>query len=127
MTDTERPDLGALFEHYGVRFSGRTRQMVACPLHEDRTPSCSVDLDKGLWNCHSCGRAGDSFNLIQLKEDLDFGGARTFAASLGLATGSAGGGDDELSGSAYGGRRKVAGRKGNQPRGGGYVPAWRRR
>ncbi|WP_367135744.1 CHC2 zinc finger domain-containing protein [Saccharothrix sp. HUAS TT1] len=123
----ERPDLGALLDHYGVQRSDRSKQMVACPLHEDRTPSCSVDLDKHLWNCHSCGKAGDSYNLIEIKENVDFVGARAFAATLGLATGGSGGGGEQLSGSAYGGRRKVAGRKGAKPGGGSYVPAWRRR
>ncbi|WP_083752270.1 CHC2 zinc finger domain-containing protein [Saccharothrix sp. ALI-22-I] len=101
--------------------------MVRCPLHEDNTPSCSIHLEKGLWRCHSCGGGGSSYDLIMRKENVDFLGARAFAASLNIPAGSAGGGGELVSGSAYGGRRKVAGRKGAQPGAGGYVPAWRRR
>lgn len=124
----ERPDLAAVLEHYGVHVpSSRVTAMVACPLHEDQTPSCSINLDKQLWRCHSCGEAGSSYDLIMKKEDTDFVGARAFASAQHFAAGSGGGSDSELSGSAYGGRRKVPDRSRNQPRGGGYTPTWRRR
>ncbi|WP_308402416.1 CHC2 zinc finger domain-containing protein [Streptomyces sp. TBY4] len=122
--DQPRPDLVAVLEHYGVSMT-RTG-MVACPLHEDRTPSCSVDENKGLWKCHSCGQGGDSYTLIMQKESTSFVGARTLAASLGLPADDAGGGDEHLSGSSYGGRRPVPGRSRDRRGGGGYVPAWRR-
>lgn len=127
MSEDDKPDLNELLEHYGSPTKLRVSYMTRCPLHDDRTPSFSVNTDKGLWNCHSCGERGDAYTLIMKKEEIDFVGARAFAATLGLATGGAGGSDSELSGSAYGGRRKVAGRKGDRPRDGGYVPAWRRR
>lgn len=34
-------------------------RMFSCPLHEDRTPSLSINMEEGLWKCHSCGNAGD--------------------------------------------------------------------
>jgi hypothetical protein len=126
-SEDEKPTLEAVLDHYDVRIPGSGRGMTNCPLHEDRTPSLSVDTDKGVWNCHSCGNGGDSYALLMQKEEIDFVGARALAASLALTTGSVGGGDDELSGSRYGGRRKVPARKGDRPRDGGYVPAWRRR
>ncbi|UZJ23740.1 CHC2 zinc finger domain-containing protein [Rhodococcus antarcticus] len=126
MSEEERPDLGALLDHYDVQRTDRAVQMVQCPLHEDRTPSCSVHLEKGLWNCKSCGEGGDPYTLIELKEETNFVGARTIAATLGLATGVDGGGGVELSGSAYASRRRVSARKGSGPRDGGYVPAWKR-
>ncbi|WP_372441960.1 CHC2 zinc finger domain-containing protein [Actinoplanes campanulatus] len=101
--------------------------MVKCPLHEDKTPSCSIDTGDSLWKCHSCGKGGDAYTLIMEMEKCDFVRARAFAASLGLPTGGAGRGGVELSGSAYGGRRRLPARKGNQPRGSGYTPSWRRR
>ncbi|MEV4642795.1 CHC2 zinc finger domain-containing protein [Actinoplanes sp. NPDC049548] len=100
--------------------------MVACPLHDDRTPSCSINLEKQLWRCHSCDKAGSSYDLIMAKEKTDFRGARAFASAQQFAARSGGGSDSELSGSAYGGRRKVSDRSRNQPRGGGYTPTWRR-
>ncbi|WP_460082445.1 CHC2 zinc finger domain-containing protein [Streptomyces variabilis] len=126
--ERERPTLEAVFEHYGVSFgSGRATGMARCPLHEDNTPSLSFNTDMGLWKCHSCGEGGDSYTLIMKKENLDFGGARALAASLALATRDVGGGDERVSGSAYGGRRSVPPRSRNRKGRGGYVPAWRRR
>lgn len=29
-----------------------------CPFHEDRTPSFRVNIDKGLFYCHGCGKGG---------------------------------------------------------------------
>jgi CHC2 zinc finger len=37
---------------------GRRRGVVACIFHKDRTPSLSVDLDRALFNCFSCGAQG---------------------------------------------------------------------
>ncbi|MFD7738080.1 CHC2 zinc finger domain-containing protein [Kitasatospora sp. NPDC059800] len=126
--DDQKPSLEALFEHYDVAFnSQRTIGMATCPLHDDRTPSLSYHLDRQVWKCHSCGAGGDAYSLIMEKESTDFVGARTLAASLALATRDAGGGNEQLSGSAYAGRRPVPGRSRDRAGRGGYVPAWRRR
>jgi len=37
---------------------GRRRGLVACPFHQDSTPSLSVDLDALVFNCHGCGQQG---------------------------------------------------------------------
>ena len=54
------------YSDYGIQIpSGRTRGKIKvfCPQchdtrHDKRDKSLSVDLDKGLWNCHYCGWAG---------------------------------------------------------------------
>ncbi|QDP44243.1 DNA primase [Streptomyces phage Celia] len=126
--DDTKPLLTAVFDHYGVEYdANRTTGMTHCPLHEDRTPSMSFNTDKGLWRCHSCGEGGDSYSLLMTKEGTDFRGARAVAASLQLAEGSTGGGDEQLSGSRYGGRRAVPRKPGDRAGGGGYVPSWRGR
>ncbi|WP_341849463.1 CHC2 zinc finger domain-containing protein [Streptomyces yokosukanensis] len=125
--EREKPALEAVLEHYGVDInSHRAMGMARCPLHEDNTPSFSYNTDRQLWKCHSCGEGGDTYTLIMKKESTDFVGARAFAASLALATRDGGGGDERVSGSAYGGRRAVpAGSRDRKGRG-GYTPAWRR-
>jgi hypothetical protein len=37
--------------------------MASCPLHEDKTPSLSADISKGLWKCFSCGQGGTVIDL----------------------------------------------------------------
>ncbi|MEV1109908.1 CHC2 zinc finger domain-containing protein [Micromonospora sp. NPDC049751] len=105
----------------------RVSQMVRCPLQEeDRTPSMSINTEKELWRCHSCGKGGDAWTLIMEKEGIDYRAARALATAVGFAAGSSGGSDQRLSGSAYGGRRKVPAGKGNRPGGSSYRPSWRR-
>ena len=41
--------------------------IVRCPVHEDRTPSCSVRRGPDgtiAWRCHACGASGDVLTLI---------------------------------------------------------------
>jgi hypothetical protein len=41
---------------------GRTLH-VRCPLHDDRNPSCRIDVDQNLWYCAPCGEGGDALVL----------------------------------------------------------------
>lgn len=38
-------------------------QQMACVFHSDRTPSMSVNNQRGLWKCFSCGRGGSYVEL----------------------------------------------------------------
>lgn len=42
-------------------------QMCHCPFHKDNHPSCSVNINKGIFNCFSCGEHG---TLRSLYRDL---------------------------------------------------------
>ncbi|MFF4528206.1 CHC2 zinc finger domain-containing protein [Streptomyces sp. NPDC001407] len=132
--EQEKPTLEAVFEHYGLDYNPqRATGMAPCPLHEDRTPSFSYNLDRQVWKCHSCQQAGDSYEFIidyettVNRNGITFVGAKSLAASLGLATSDAGRGNEHLSGSTYAGRRKVSAEPRDRKGGGGYIPAWRRR
>jgi hypothetical protein len=133
-TEGGKPSLEAVFGHYGLAYNpARAIGMATCPLHEDRTPSLSYSLDRQLWKCHSCQAGGDSFEFIIQYEttingnEIAFVGAKSLAASLGLPAGDSRGGDEHLSGSAYGRGRQVPTGSRNRKDRGGYVPAWRRR
>lgn len=120
----ERPDLGDVLEFYGVH---DRKRMIPCPLHEDGTPSNSVNYSTGLWNCHSCGQGGTSWDLIMQKEGLDFSGAKAFAEAHDF-TSEAGSGEDVYRSKYGGGGRSTSKRKSTSPKsGGGYTPSWRKR
>ena len=34
-----------------------------CPFHDDKNPSLSVDLAKGVFFCHACGKKGSVIDL----------------------------------------------------------------
>jgi DNA primase len=44
-----------------------------CPLpdHEDRTPSFTVNPEKGVFYCHGCGAGGDVIDLAQAAWSID--------------------------------------------------------
>lgn len=65
------------------------RGMVSCPLHDDKSPSCSIDLDKGVWHCFSCGEGGDVYTLAQVVYGVDFLAASEMLVSSGVVAGGA--------------------------------------
>lgn len=57
---------------YGLETLQRGDELdILCPSHADSNPSCSVNINSGLWLCLACGAAGDIVQLgvIVLKED----------------------------------------------------------
>ncbi len=50
--------------------------LVRCPVHDDRTPSCSVQTRSGvlLWKCHACSADGDILTLIAARYALSMAG-----------------------------------------------------
>jgi putative DNA primase/helicase len=43
----------------GQRFRGTNKVKAVCPFHQDRTPSLSINLEKGVWKCFAgCGEGG---------------------------------------------------------------------
>jgi DNA primase len=43
-----------------------------CPFHREKTPSFTVDRDRGLYYCFGCGAGGDVFGFIRQIERVDF-------------------------------------------------------
>ncbi|MGH7390788.1 MAG: CHC2 zinc finger domain-containing protein [Candidatus Rokuibacteriota bacterium] len=48
----------------------RRRGMIRCPFHRDRTPSFSVDLDRGVFHCFGCGVEGGVKRFAELVGDV---------------------------------------------------------
>lgn len=43
----------------GHKFTGKASMAVRCVFHDDNLPSLSINLEKGVWNCHAgCGNGG---------------------------------------------------------------------
>lgn len=43
-----------------------------CPFHGEKTPSFSVDAEKGFFYCFGCHEAGDVFKFVMKSENCDF-------------------------------------------------------
>lgn len=72
-------DIVRLMESLGVTLAkkGRSR-MGHCPFHEDKTPSLSVNQEKGLYKCFGCGEGGDVFTFVMQKLGLGFSKAVSY-------------------------------------------------
>ena len=43
-----------------------------CPFHHERTPSFSVNPNKQIWKCFSCGKGGNVLQFLMEKESMSF-------------------------------------------------------
>ena len=73
-------------------------RMCSCPspAHEDRKPSCSVQLESGKWFCHGCGEGGGVVKWLRLTRGLSGPEALETVRELGLAPDSSRGRDKRL-------------------------------
>jgi DNA primase len=58
-------------DHTKLRKAGRSWKGL-CPFHSERTPSFTVDRDKGLYHCFGCGVGGDVIHFVRQVDRLDF-------------------------------------------------------
>lgn len=78
----EHADFAAILAHYGLKLSGRGRQQkLRCPFHDDRRPSLSIDLEKGVFHCFGCQAKGNALEFVADKEGLDRKGGLREAAT----------------------------------------------
>lgn len=56
-----------------VQLKTRGRKAIGlCPFHGERTPSFSVDIERGLWYCFGCSEGGSVYNFLMKIEGLSF-------------------------------------------------------
>jgi DNA primase len=71
-------------EYVPLRKAG-TSYKGLCPFHGERTPSFTVNRDKGFFHCFGCGQGGDVFKFVELQEGVGFQDAvRRVAATFGI-------------------------------------------
>lgn len=58
-------------DHTRLKKAGRSWKGL-CPFHNERTPSFTVDRDKGLYHCFGCGAGGDVIHFVRQADRLDF-------------------------------------------------------
>ncbi len=46
-----------------------------CPFHHEKTPSFSVNAEKGFFYCFGCHQGGDAFKFISMIENIGYGDA----------------------------------------------------
>jgi len=67
-----------------LRRAGTTYKGL-CPFHGEKTPSFTVNRERGFFHCFGCGVGGDVFKFVELRDKVGFGEAvRTLAQRFGL-------------------------------------------
>lgn len=71
----EATDIVALIgEHTSLRRVGHNWSGL-CPFHAEKTPSFSVNGEKGVYYCFGCGKRGDAISFVREIDHTDFVGA----------------------------------------------------
>jgi len=87
----EALDFPAVLQHYGIdQPSDQAQVKIACPFHEDKTPSCSINARKGIFKCFGCHTQGNVLEFVIFMEDGDpdskedmYAGAQTAISIMG--------------------------------------------
>lgn len=71
--------------HVALKKSGRGYSGL-CPFHAEKTPSFTVNDERGLYHCFGCGEGGTVFTFLMKMEGLDFrAAAEQLAQRAGVA------------------------------------------
>src|SRR5207249_9296415 len=74
--------IAVIGERVALRKAGK-EYVVLCPFHPDKSPSFSVNEEKGVFHCFACGESGDVFDFVMRLDGCPFSEA---AKSLGVST-----------------------------------------
>ncbi|MCH2095199.1 MAG: CHC2 zinc finger domain-containing protein [Rhodobacteraceae bacterium] len=55
-----------VLDHYDLKPEkpGTKQVKINCPFHDDSTPSLSINLEKGIYNCFGCPAEGNVLDFI---------------------------------------------------------------
>jgi DNA primase len=60
-----------ILDRYGVKLHGAGAQRMAlCPFHPDRTPSCSIHLERRVFHCFGCDAKGSVLDFVARIENV---------------------------------------------------------
>jgi len=68
----EATNIIAIYSKYTTLKKSGKNYMGLCPFHREKTPSFSVDPDRGLFYCFGCGKGGNIFTFLMEKEGFSF-------------------------------------------------------
>jgi DNA primase len=63
--------LEVVSDHVSLRKAGKN-YLGLCPFHSERTPSFTVNEEKGIFHCFGCGVGGTVFNFLMRIDNLSF-------------------------------------------------------
>ena len=71
-SNNHRPSITLVVSRYvDLKRAGRELRGL-CPLHTEKTPSFTVNEEKGVFHCFGCLEGGDVITFIQKVEGMNF-------------------------------------------------------
>lgn len=67
-----RVDFAALVGEYTTLTPNGSHFKGLCPFHQEKTPSFTINIEKGLYYCFGCQAGGNVFHFIMQQENLAF-------------------------------------------------------
>ena len=67
-----RLDIVEVISRYVVLKKSGSNYMGCCPFHQEKTPSFSVNRQKGIFKCFGCGESGDVFSFLMKIQNKSF-------------------------------------------------------
>ncbi|MEK9797001.1 MAG: CHC2 zinc finger domain-containing protein [Alphaproteobacteria bacterium] len=78
----EQTRFETVLARYGLEAKGKgAERMILCPFHDDRTPSCSVNLGRKVFHCFACGAGGSILDFVARMESVSLIEAARLIAS----------------------------------------------
>ena len=63
-----------------------TKLWACCPFHQEKTPSFTVNIERGIFKCFGCGKVGDAITFLQEINGLSYPEAiETIAQKYGIS------------------------------------------
>ena len=79
----DRLTMREVAERYG--HTPNRKGYICCPFHDEKTPSCKLDDEKGTFYCFGCGAHGDAITFVQLLKGYSpLEAAKDLAAMTGI-------------------------------------------
>lgn len=64
----------AILDHYSLLEQAQIRTAnltILCPLHQEKTPSCGIELEQEVFYCQGCGQGGSLIDLVAKLERVN--------------------------------------------------------
>jgi DNA primase len=70
-----------ILDRYGIKaLGGGAQRMALRPFHADKTPSCSIHLERNVFHCFGCGAKGSVLDFVARIENVSLSDAATRVA-----------------------------------------------
>lgn len=64
--------LEVISKYTTVNKKSATNYFAVCPIHNESTPSLSINIKKNIWKCFGCGHGGNAVKFVSLVEGISY-------------------------------------------------------